>query len=130
MLSISGLSKSFAGQTLFTDASLQINRGERVGLVGPNGAGKSTLFAMMLGKEDPDAGIVALERGVTLGYLPQETYPVENETVLEIAAGAGGNVDHAPVPTPEHFRLEARAKQILHGLSFRQSDFERPASTL
>ena len=41
MLTISQVSKSFAGATLFfEDASLQVNRGDRIGLVGPNGAGK------------------------------------------------------------------------------------------
>jgi len=48
MLSISGLAKAFAGRTLFEDVSLQINRGDRIGLVGPNGAGKSTLFQLIL----------------------------------------------------------------------------------
>src|SRR5262249_46455637 len=41
MLTVSELSKSFAGRALFDDVSLQVNRGDRIGLVGPNGAGKS-----------------------------------------------------------------------------------------
>ena len=49
MLTVSQLSKSFAGRLLFDDVSLQVNRGDRIGLVGPNGAGKSTLFALLLG---------------------------------------------------------------------------------
>src|SRR6266705_250147 len=49
MLTVSQLSKSFAGRALFDDVSLQVNRGDRIGLVGPNGAGKSTLFALLLG---------------------------------------------------------------------------------
>ena len=44
MLTISQVTKSFGGRTLFADASLQINPGDRIGLIGPNGAGKSTLF--------------------------------------------------------------------------------------
>jgi ATPase subunit of ABC transporter with duplicated ATPase domains len=50
MLTVSQLSKSFAGRVLFDDVSLQVNRGDRIGLVGPNGAGKSTLFALQLGR--------------------------------------------------------------------------------
>ena len=50
MLTVSQLSKSFAGRALFDDVSLQVNRGDRIGLVGPNGAGKSTLFALLLGR--------------------------------------------------------------------------------
>jgi ATP-binding cassette subfamily F protein 3 len=54
MLTVSQLSKSFAGRALFDDVSLQVNRGGRVGLVGANGAGKSTLFALLLGDVSPD----------------------------------------------------------------------------
>ena len=86
MLSISGLSKSFGGRTLFADASLQVNRQDRIGLVGPNGAGKSTLLALILGEESPDEGKVELERNVSLGYLPQETAPAEDQTVIELAS--------------------------------------------
>jgi ATP-binding cassette subfamily F protein 3 len=127
MLSLGAISKSYAGRVLFDDASLQVNRGERIGLVGPNGAGKSTLFSIILGKEEADAGTVDFERGVRLGYLPQESQPVGNETVLQITTGAAEDDHHI---TPEHFELEARAKKILNGLSFRQTDFDRPASEL
>jgi ATP-binding cassette, subfamily F, member 3 len=127
MLSIGGISKSYGGRVLFDEASLQVNRGERIGLVGPNGAGKSTLFSIILGKEEGDSGTVDFERGVRLGYLAQESQPVRNETVLQIAAGAAEDDHHV---TPEHFELEARAKKILQGLSFRQADFDRPASEL
>ena len=48
MLTASGLSKSYGGRALFEDASLQINRGDRIGLIGANGAGKSTLFSLIL----------------------------------------------------------------------------------
>jgi ATP-binding cassette subfamily F protein 3 len=127
MLSIGGISKSYGERVLFAEASLQVNRGERIGLVGPNGAGKSTLLAIILGREEPDTGTVTLERGVRIGYLPQESQPAGSETVLQIATGAHEEDHHIG---PEHFELEARAKKILQGLSFRQSDFERPASEL
>src|SRR6266566_2586234 len=60
MLTVSQLSKSFAGRALFDDVSLQVNRGDRIGLVGPNGAGKSTLFALLLGDVSPDNGTSAI----------------------------------------------------------------------
>jgi ATPase subunit of ABC transporter with duplicated ATPase domains len=50
-----------AGRALFDDVSLQINRGDRIGLVGPNGPGKS-----------PDNGTIAIEKNATVGFLPQE----------------------------------------------------------
>jgi ATP-binding cassette, subfamily F, member 3 len=73
MLTVSQLSKSFAGRALFDDVSLQVNRGDRIGLVGPNGAGKSTLFALLLGDVSPDKGTIAIEKNATIGFLPQET---------------------------------------------------------
>ncbi len=75
MLTISQVTKAFGGRTLFEDASLQVNRGDRVGLVGPNGAGKSTLFSLILGEASPDAGKVSVERAASLGFLPQESAP-------------------------------------------------------
>lgn len=85
MLTASGLSKSYGGRTLFEQASLQINRGDRIGLIGPNGAGKSTLFSLILKEASPDDGSVAMERNTSIGFLPQESAPSGDETVLELA---------------------------------------------
>ncbi len=85
MMTISGMTKAFGARVLFEDASLQVNRGDRIGLVGPNGAGKSTLFSLVLGYDTPDEGEVTIERNGTMGHLPQETAPVGDETVLELA---------------------------------------------
>src|SRR5690625_2126808 len=75
MLTLSQISKSYGGRTLFRGVSLQIQRGGRIGLVGPNGAGKSTLFSIILGENLPDGGEVMLEKRSTLGFLPQESAP-------------------------------------------------------
>src|SRR5882724_771289 len=85
MLTVSQLSKSFSGRTLFDEVSLQVNRGDRIGLVGPNGAGKSTLFSLILGETSPDQGEITLEKSAAIGFLPQETAAAGNETVLEMA---------------------------------------------
>ncbi len=149
MLTISQLSKSFGGRVLFENASLQVNRGDRIGLVGPNGAGKTTLFSLIMGDAQADDGAVSLERSATLGYLPQESAPVSEETVLELAcavtpaiASAQRIMRTAAEDSPEYhealrvfdeadgWRLEPKAKRILAGLAFRTSDFERPARTL
>src|SRR5258706_5102130 len=100
MLTISQLTKSFGARTLFSDVSLQVNRGDRIGLVGPNGAGKSTLFSLILGHDTPDDGEVLIQSNVTLGHLPQETAPVGDETVLELAIAI----------TPEIAELQRRLK--------------------
>ena len=49
MLSVSNVSKTYAGRTLFSQVSFHINRGEKIGLIGPNGAGKSTLLNTLMG---------------------------------------------------------------------------------
>ena len=122
MLSVSALEKTYAGRTLFSDVGFSIIRGDRIGLVGPNGAGKSTLFSILLGETTPDSGRVMWEKGASIGFLPQESAPVGNETVLSLA------LSHVP----EHSRWEAepKAKRILRGLAFRESDFDRSAKTL
>ena len=94
MLAISEVGKSFGGRTLFSDVTLQVNRGDRIGLVGANGAGKSTLFSLILQKESPDAGTIVFQKGVTIGFLPQESMPVGDETVLELATAITPEVVH------------------------------------
>jgi ATP-binding cassette subfamily F protein 3 len=149
MLTISQVTKAFGGRTLFEDASLQVNRGDRVGLVGPNGAGKSTLFSLILGEASPDAGKLSLERSASLGFLPQESAAVGEETVLELACSASPALAKAlrvmrttQEDSAEHhdalriydeeggWQLEPKAKRILAGLAFRQSDFDRPVRTM
>ncbi|MBI3192020.1 MAG: ABC-F family ATP-binding cassette domain-containing protein, partial [Pedosphaera parvula] len=85
MLTLAGITKAFGGRTLFADVSLSLIQGDRIGVVGPNGAGKSTLFKLVLAEEAPDAGTITLNRGVQVGFLPQESAPVNDETVLEVA---------------------------------------------
>jgi ATP-binding cassette subfamily F protein 3 len=121
MLTLADVSKSFSGDELFSDVSLQVNRGDRIGLIGPNGAGKSTLFAILLGREDTDTGYVQLQRGMQVGFLPQESEPIGSETVLELALS--GQVRDEDFDGSH----EARAKRILRGLAFRERDFNRPA---
>lgn len=134
MLTISNLCKRYGGRVLFEDATLQINRGERLGLVGPNGAGKTTLFQLLLGALPSDGGEIVFERGSRVGHLPQESLPIQNETVLELATT--NRLDfNAPAPEDEYHSMEdfqsvVKAKRILKGLSFRDKDFDRPAREL
>jgi len=149
MLTVSQLSKSFGGRTLFADASLQVNRGDRIGLVGPNGAGKSTLFSLLLGEASPDEGRVAIEKSAAIGFLPQESAPAGDETVLELACAISPELAEAQRvikttsdDSDEHheavrifdehggWQLEPKAKRILAGLAFRENDFNREARTM
>ncbi len=127
MLTVSQVTKSFAGRVLFDEVSLQVNRGDRIGLVGPNGAGKSTLFSLILGEASPDAGEISLEKNATVGFLPQETALAGNtETVLELACGKS----LSQLEEEHDWETEPKAKKILAGLAFRETDFDRPARTL
>ena len=150
MLTFSKLSKGFGQKTLFTDISMRILRGERIGLVGPNGAGKTTLFSIILGNTESDSGKVELDRGTVIGFLPQESAPAGDETVAELATAISPEFvtlyntlrEFSDPDTPEHidamqqfieldgYTLEAKAKRILAGLAFRPEDFDKPAHTL
>ena len=157
MLTLSEISKAYGGRVLFDDVTLQLNREDRIGLVGPNGAGKSTLFSIILGEEEADSGKVTKERNVVLGYLPQESAPVGDETVLELATAISPEFaklrrlilswDSDHHVAPDHveeihddahnrfhelggYQLDARAKQILSGLGFREKDFDRKSREL
>ncbi len=150
MLTVSQLTKSYGGRTLFEDASLQINAGDRVGLIGPNGAGKSTLFSLILKENSPDEGTVSLQRGTVVGFLPQESAPSGDETILELACSISEQMAEAQRMLRENpddeshehhealaafaeldgYALQAKAKRILNGLAFRETDFDRVANTM
>src|SRR5947209_8749503 len=154
MLTLSGITKAYGERVLFADATLQVNRQDRIGLVGPNGPGKTTLFSIILGEESSDDGKISCERGVRIGYLPQENAPVSDESVIELATAItpeytrlrrivkAWEADHPiealhseDIHDDVHdrfnelggYRLEAKARQILAGLGFKEKDSERPA---
>ena len=71
MISIEGLKVEFGTTSLFEDVSFVINKKDRIALVGKNGAGKSTMLKILAGLQQPTEGVVAVQRGITIGYLPQ-----------------------------------------------------------
>ncbi len=90
MIRLDNISKQNGHQILFIEASAALQRGEKVGLVGPNGAGKTTLFRMITGREVPDEGQVAVDRGVTIGYFSQDVGEMSGRSaVSEVMDGAG-----------------------------------------
>ncbi len=129
MLTIANVSKSYGPRTLFAEVSLNIARTDRLGLVGANGAGKSTLFNIILGKDQPDEGLIEWERGADFGFLPQESAPVGDETILQIATSGGKLEPENDDDWDIDYTLEPRAKKILAGLGFRESDHLKPAKT-
>jgi ATP-binding cassette subfamily F protein 3 len=155
MIGLDSVSKGYGGQELLRDCTWRIGRGERIGLVGPNGAGKTTLCRILALVEEPDAGRVHRDTGVTVGYLPQEVTGGADRTVLAEAlsgydevwrleaeletlaarmAGPGaergltdayGEIQHR-FEALGGYRLEAQAKIILSGLGFAPDGVHRP----
>lgn len=109
MLTIADVAKSYGPRELFSQVSLTIDRDDRLGLVGANGAGKSTLFNLILGKEQPDEGLIEWERGSDFGFLPQESAPVGEETILQIAT-SGKSLN--PEDEDYDYALEPKAKKF------------------
>ncbi len=128
MLTIADVSKSYGTRELFSDVSLFIARTDRLGLIGPNGAGKSTLFSLILGEERPDTGTIEWERGADFGFLPQESAPAGDETILSIAT-SGKKLEPDEDDWDIDYTLEPRARKILAGLGFKEGDAEKLAKT-
>ncbi len=90
MIRLDNISKQNGRQLLFIEASAALQRGEKIGLVGPNGAGKSTLFRMITGQDQPDEGLVLMDRGVTIGFFSQDVGEMSGRSaVAEVMDGAG-----------------------------------------
>ena len=83
-----GLSKSFPGKPLWDDVSIDVARGERVGVIGPNGSGKTTLLRVLIGEADADAGDVRWGANLNIGYYDQrlDDFDADN-TVLDETRG-------------------------------------------
>jgi ATP-binding cassette subfamily F protein 3 len=131
MLTIADVAKSYGTRLLFEEVSLFVARTDRFGLVGANGTGKTTLFNLILGAEAPDTGTITWERGADFGYLPQETAPAGDETILHLVTSgrpaAATGPGHADLEID--WTLEPRAKAVLAGLGFREHDHHRPAKS-
>ncbi|MEN9578156.1 MAG: hypothetical protein RJA70_1165, partial [Pseudomonadota bacterium] len=139
MIALSGLSKSYGARSLFSGVSLQLNKGERYGLVGANGCGKTTLLKMLIGDEPSTDGQITYVRGTELGVLRQDQFLDDNERIVDVAmsgaekaasalreldqlsAQADPDIDRLGelndiLVAHDGYTLEARAGEILIGL--------------
>jgi len=113
MLNIDAISKSFGDQILLDHTGLQINSGERVGLVGRNGHGKTTLLNMISGTDFPDEGTISYPSGYRIGFLAQKIAFTKDRVIDEAMLGLLENEkDH-----------KWKAEKIIAGLGFMEEDF-------
>ncbi len=116
LLNVLGLTKSYGPRPLFSDLSLDLRAGERVGLIGPNGAGKTTLLRLLAGREEPDAGTRSLRRTARIGYVPQDdTFPA-GRTVRDVL------LDALAAETLEDHERETRTEITLTQVGFTDPD--------
>ena len=92
MIALTNISKRYGRQILFVETSLQLNAGEKVGLVGPNGAGKTTVFRLITGEESPDEGNISVPKRTTIGYFRQDISEMSGRSVLDEAIAGSGEV--------------------------------------
>ena len=84
VLSVKGLSKAFPPQTLFTDISFEIKRGEHIAIIGDNGTGKTTLLKILNNVIQADSGSFTLGANVEIGYYDQEHHVLHmDKTIFE-----------------------------------------------
>ncbi|MGJ8560285.1 MAG: ABC-F family ATP-binding cassette domain-containing protein [Litorimonas sp.] len=143
MLHINDLTYRIEGRPLFTQATLAISQGQKVGLVGRNGTGKSTLFRLIKGEIAPDDGSITLRANMRLGCVDQEVpggptslmdtvlmADIERADLLAEADTATEPMRIAQIHTRladiDAYTAEARAGSILSGLGFNGADQKRP----
>ncbi|HKO94479.1 MAG TPA: ATP-binding cassette domain-containing protein, partial [Polyangiaceae bacterium] len=140
MISISSLTKSFGGRTLFEGVTLQLNQGCRYGVVGANGSGKSTFLRMLAG-DDPAgySGSITMLKQARLGVLRQDRFLDDDARIIDLAMQGDAEVFGAlreldelakqEMPAAQRqselgefvshrggYALESRASRILAGL--------------
>ena len=104
---LSNLEKTFGKRVIFDKLNLNVEQGERIGFIGSNGSGKTTLFKVLTGLVIPDAGTVAISRGVKIGHLEQDPKFDPTNTV----------VDEAELAFAELHNLAHRMRELEHAMA-------------
>src|SRR5688572_29450060 len=107
IIHLNDITINHAGRIIFRDLGWVIGDRDRIGLVGPNGAGKSSLLKLIVGDLAPAAGRVSKQRGITIGYLPQQVELSGGRTLLE----------EASILPPELGQIEVELTRIEHQLA-------------
>lgn len=83
MITVSNVSLSFGGQTLFKDVDLKFTAGNCYGIIGANGAGKSTFLRILCGEIEPTTGDVSIDKGTRMSVLRQDHFAFDKYNVLD-----------------------------------------------
>ncbi|HDX9535483.1 TPA: ABC-F type ribosomal protection protein [Bacillus thuringiensis] len=112
--SVNNVTKSFGGNTIFENISLEIKNGERVGLVGRNGSGKTTIFGLLTGRESLDAGAIHMKKGTRIGHVAQIPKFDEAMTVYDVLSSA--------------FKVEKELEKEMHALETNMAEEQEQSS--
>lgn len=118
MIQLQNITKSYGDQKLFEGLSINVEKGEKIGLVGRNGSGKSTLLRLIIGHETLDQGEIQTAKEYKIGTLEQHTAFHEPTVFLEAALGL------PPADSDKHYLVE----KILFGLGFNEEQINNPPS--
>ena len=113
MVSVNNLSVFLGGKDLFDNVSYMIDKKDRIGLVGKNGAGKSTMLKVITGSQPASGGNVSMQKGVSIGYLPQEMKHNNDAKIIEEVESANSKIT----------KIEEDLAEINHQLETR-TDYE------
>lgn len=120
MIDISNLSIQFTGENLFEGVNLRISRHDKVALVGSNGTGKSTFLKLLYGIEQPETGSIRKQKGIRIGYLPQDIIAFRGQTLF----------NEVKASLPDIRSLDEREKLVLENLSDQNISEEDRAEVL
>jgi ATP-binding cassette subfamily F protein uup len=114
ILTANDLTLAYGADPLLCGVTLTVAPGEKVGLVGRNGSGKTSLLRILAGAQTPDSGVVTHQRGLRVGYLPQELE-------LDPAQTIGANIESGASDLLEWIRsyelgtvTPAQSAELLH----------------